>query len=304
MKGALAAKGATWLRDRIDRRSFLGRAALSGAALSVNPWGYLSTPVSAYAATCNCRGNNCACGSMCCDGYTEFCCTLTGQNSCPPGTILGGWWKADGSRLCGGPRYYLDCNTLPGHSGVCSCGCALGSCSHRMACCSGFRYGQCHQEYPTLGKIMCRVVTCTPPWVLDPACTTTPAVDQYTLYHDAPCLHAPPPKPKPPPPPPPPQEDDMPTVRVRRVIVNPADPTSGYVLDSQGGLHPFGAALAITDAAYWPTVGAAIDAVIVDWTVPSGYTLDVRGGIHAFGGLSSPTNNQYFPTGFLPPKPP
>ena len=54
-------------------------------------------PGSAYSALCACGGQNCACGSLCCDGYTEFCCTMTGHNVCPPGTIAGG--LVEGRRL-------------------------------------------------------------------------------------------------------------------------------------------------------------------------------------------------------------
>jgi hypothetical protein len=136
------------------------------------------------------------CGTLCCDGYTSFCCSITGSNTCPSGTILGGWWKADGSGFCGdAPRYYMDCNVLPGYESVCYCHCSGDDCNNRVECCSGFRYGQCHQEYATLGRIYCRVVTCTPPWVLDPTCTTTSATDQATVYHHVPCLTAPPPPP-------------------------------------------------------------------------------------------------------------
>ncbi len=149
----------------------------------------LARPVSAYAAVCECRSQPCSCGTACCDGYTEFCCNITGSNSCPSGTILGGWWKADGSGFCGdAPRYYMDCNVLPGSESVCYCHCSGDDCNHRVECCSGFRYGQCHQEYASLGRIYCRVVSCTPPWVLDPACTTTSATDQATASHTAPCL--------------------------------------------------------------------------------------------------------------------
>jgi hypothetical protein len=83
----------------------------------------------------------------------------------------------------------MDCNTVPGAGNVCSCGCANGDCRNRKACCTRFRYGQCHQEIPVMGAIMCRVVTCTPPWELDATCTTTMAIDQGTRLHDAPCLH-------------------------------------------------------------------------------------------------------------------
>ena len=80
------------------------------------------------------------------------------SNQCPPGSLLGGWWKVDGSGFCNGPRYYMDCNAPCGGcgcggSGVCSggcsgtgCGCALGDCNNRKAGCIGFRYGQCNQQ--------------------------------------------------------------------------------------------------------------------------------------------------------------
>ena len=138
---------------------------------------------------------------MCCGGYTEFCCTITGRNTCPPGTLLGGWWKVDGSGFCNGPRYYMDCNAPCGPcgcggSGICSgscsgtgCGCANGDCNNRKAGCVQFRYGQCNQNVPCLGPILCRVVTCIPPWEIDATCSTTARIDEGTRYHDRPCLH-------------------------------------------------------------------------------------------------------------------
>jgi hypothetical protein len=181
------------LAARTSRRGMLVRSAVIGSALAVNPIDFALRPVSAYAAACMCRGQNCSCGTACCDGYTEFCCTLTGNNTCPSGSIAAGWWRAEGSGLCGGAsRYYLDCNQLPS-SPPCNCECASGTCSNRVTCCTYFRYGQCHQELPTLGAIVCRVITCTPPWQFDATCTMTDAVDDNTRFHDAPCLHTSPP---------------------------------------------------------------------------------------------------------------
>ena len=117
MSQRLAERAAKLLGGRgPTRRSFLQKTALVGSAIAVVPKDYLLRPGSAYQALCACGGQNCACGSLCCDGYTEFCCTMTGANVCPPGTIAGGWWKADGSRYCNGPRYYIDCNA------TCRCG--------------------------------------------------------------------------------------------------------------------------------------------------------------------------------------
>jgi hypothetical protein len=199
MRGALAERAASWISRTEDRRSFLTKTAIIGTALSVAPLEYALEPKSAYATVCRC-GAGCACGSACCDGYTEFCCTSSGQNRCPDGTVHGGWWKVDGSQFCGGgPRYYLDCNAQCGTcgcggglcSGACSgtgCGCAQGNCGNRKTGCTLFRYGQCNQQMACLGPIVCRVVTCTAPWALDPTCGTSSRTDNATRNHDRPCL--------------------------------------------------------------------------------------------------------------------
>ncbi len=206
-------KRATDLLDRpVSRRGFLRRLTYGATALATAPLAYALKPGTAYAAICTCSGQSCDCNSLCCDGYTEFCCSLTGQNVCPSGTVPAGWWKADGSGVCDNsagpqPRYYLDCNVSDcggcgcGGSGICSgncqnphvfgCGCANGDCGLRKAGCTGFRYGQCNQEMTCVGPIVCRVVTCTAPWVWDASCTTTSATDNNTRFHNAPCLGGP-----------------------------------------------------------------------------------------------------------------
>jgi hypothetical protein len=193
-----------FLADRLDRRGFLGKAAVVGSAVVTAPLEFGLRPTSAYAAVCQCNGSSCPCGSLCCDGYTEFCCTLNGANACPPGTLTAGWWKVDGSQFCGGAaRYYLDCNAQCGScdcgaNGVCSgacsgtgCGCAQGNCNNRKAGCTRFRYGQCNQGVRCVGPIVCRVVTCAPPWTFDAACGTTARTDEATRFHDRPCLDEP-----------------------------------------------------------------------------------------------------------------
>ncbi len=205
---------ATEMLDRpISRRGFLRRLTYGATALSVAPIAFAVRPGTAYAQICSCSGQSCSCSSTCCDGYTEFCCTITGQNVCPSGTIPAGWWKADGSGVCDNasgaqPRYYVDCNVSDcggcgcGSGGVCSgscqnphvfqCGCALGNCSHRKASCTLFRYGQCNQGVACVGPIVCRVVTCTPPWQWSSACASTPVLtDNNTRFHNAPCLAGP-----------------------------------------------------------------------------------------------------------------
>lgn len=206
--------------DRPGRRSFLGRAAMVGSAVAVAPVDYLTRPVDAQEVVLQsnavCRSAGCAPGSLCCDGYTEFCCSMYGANRCPPGSITGGWWKVDSSTYCsaGGqvrPRYYLDCHKLcggcPCSGGTCSgacnsteCGCGqrqveswdpggrLG-CGYRKAGCTRFRYGQCNQHIACVGPIVCRVITCLTPWQLDPNCTRATLTDNNTRWHDGPCLH-------------------------------------------------------------------------------------------------------------------
>jgi hypothetical protein len=206
----LVEKASTLLRTRSNRRDFLTTAAVVGSALTVAPKKYVLEPVSAYTAVCACLGQDCPCGSLCCaDGYHEFCCTINkGQNTCPAGSFAGGWWKADGSMYCNGPRYYIDCVGLctkcnqdcsQGHyctnCDTLTCGCANGDCNNRRSGCRTFRYGQCHQEIACSGKIACRIVSCTPAWLLENSCTNSSATDNHTANHTAECLLHPPPPP-------------------------------------------------------------------------------------------------------------
>ena len=81
-------KRATGLVDRpVSRRGFLRRMTMGATALAVTPLFYLTRPTTAYAAICSCSGSSCDCGALCCDGYTEFCCSIYGENVCPTGTI-------------------------------------------------------------------------------------------------------------------------------------------------------------------------------------------------------------------------
>jgi hypothetical protein len=184
-----------WLGRKEGRRSFLVKTAVVGSALAVNPFRYVFRPGTAHAALC---GPGADCGS----GWSAMCCSINGgRNTCPPGTIPAGWWKADNSGFFnGGPRYYVDCNSTCscdcGGSGICapscqSCGCHCntGSCDQRAVCCNQFRYGQCHQEVRCVGAVVCRVVSCRVPWQFDPTCSTTSATNNATALHDAPCLH-------------------------------------------------------------------------------------------------------------------
>ena len=191
---------------RASRRGFLSKSAMGATALAVAPAAYALRPTTAHAAICTCSGSSCDCGASCCDGYTDFCCQVTGENLCPPGTIVAGWWKAHGSGFCdvsgeSRPRYYLDCN-LPcdpgcgcGGAGVCASSCTTANCRCHLGCgsrsieCTRFRYGQCNQHVACVGPIACRIVTCVVPWQWDPSCDDTPATDNSTRFHDRACLH-------------------------------------------------------------------------------------------------------------------
>ena len=190
---------------RAGRRGFLRSSAMAATAMAVAPVAYAIRPKTAQAAIIECQGHRCDSRSLCCDGYSEFCCKLTGENLCPAGTIVAGWWKADGSGFCDldgpRPRYYLDCNFTCdescgcGSGGFCASGCTpakcqcSGGCDTRRSECLRFRYGQCNQDV-CVGELKCRIVTCVPPWKWDAACATSPVLtDPGTRFHDRPCLH-------------------------------------------------------------------------------------------------------------------
>ena len=190
---------------RAGRRGFLRSSAMAATAMAVAPVAYAIRPTTAEAAIVLCKGHQCNPSALCCDNYSEFCCKLTGENLCPPRTMVAGWWKVDGSGFCDlkgpSPRYYLDCNFTChescgcGSSGFCDRGCTPatcqchGGCDTRKSECIRFRYGQCNQDV-CVGQLMCRVVTCVPPWKWDPACATSPVLsDPGTRWHDRPCLH-------------------------------------------------------------------------------------------------------------------
>jgi hypothetical protein len=165
------------------RRGFLASAALGGAALAVKPWSFLTRPADAYTSLC---GTDASCSA----GYSAFCCTINaGRNTCPPNTFPGGWWKADRSSYCGGgARYYIDCNAKPGYHFRCHCA-DNGSCDHRLVACNVFRYGQCNTQIAGVTAVVCRQISCRPPWEVYPHhCGRSSATDNNTAGHTAPCL--------------------------------------------------------------------------------------------------------------------
>ena len=190
---------------RAGRRGFLRKSAMAATAMAVAPVAYAVRPTTAEAAIIVCKGHRCPSDALCCDNWSEFCCKLTGENLCPPNTIVAGWWKADGSGFCDlngpRPRYYLDCNFTCDEgcrcssSGFCSRNCTparcqcSGGCDTRKSECIRFRYGQCNQDV-CVGPLSCRIVTCVPPWKWDEACATSPVLtSQSTRWHDRACLH-------------------------------------------------------------------------------------------------------------------
>jgi uncharacterized protein with LGFP repeats len=192
----LVVRTSQWLERRFSRRGFLGRVAVVGSAVAVSGVDYVLRPGTAYASVCGT-------GSSCASGWTAMCCTINnGVNQCPPGSFAGGWWKADGASLCGGKaRYYIDCQaqcTRCGCGGGHFCGsqcwnctahCASGTCDERRVCWNVFRYGQCRQDISCGGPVLCRTISCTPPWKWE-QCSTSAATDNRTVSHGAPCLSA------------------------------------------------------------------------------------------------------------------
>ena len=186
--GERVARAATSvLEKRISRRSLLVRMAIAGSAFAVAPLRFVLQPAVA-SSIINCP--NCDPSSRCCDGYTVFCCSLSGVNACPANTYIGGWWKCTsyrGDGLCSaeGVRYYMDCNILPHWRCPNGCHCANDRCSYRRTCCNVFRYGQCRPDIREVTPIVCRVIKCLNPCQLYPSqCTCTYKQDNNTCRHD------------------------------------------------------------------------------------------------------------------------
>ena len=295
MSVTLVERASTFLATRITRRSFINRSAMVGSAVAVGSGvDLLLRPGTAYGAVCTCANTAGGCGSTCCAGFSEFCCSINnGYNYCPADTVMGGWWKADNSSYCGGPRYYMDCHAQcgcttgcgggwgfcePGCDGT-SCGCGPEGCNSWVTGCFQFRYGQCNQQIDCIGRIVCRVVACVPPWTVDPTCTTTVAVDNSTAEMDAACWTSAPPAPPPPPPPPcySPLTDCMVTS-----LAGAAGGTGYGMVTAFGKVLTYGSFPALGDL-----TSAVLAAPIVGMAAtPSGHgywLVGADGGIFAFG---------------------
>jgi hypothetical protein len=180
------------LERRSSRRGVLTRAAVAGSAFAVAPVRYLVRPGTAWAVL---RPQGCPPGAKCTDGYTAFCCEIEhGNNRCPDGTYVAGWWKCTdyrGSGLCSdqGYRYYLDCNRTPGTTFPGGCQCANGDCGERRVDCNHFRYGQCNPQVHGETEVVCRLVICQHPGQVPGLnCNSTEMIDDTTCIHDAGCL--------------------------------------------------------------------------------------------------------------------
>jgi hypothetical protein len=188
----MAASLGAILERRLSRRSALARAAVAGSALAVAPVRYLVRPGTAWAVI---APGACPPGSPCNDGYTAFCCEIEhGQNVCPSGAYIAGWWKCTdyrGAGLCHdeGVRYYLDCNRIPGHGFPGGCQCGNHDCNRRRVSCNRFRYGQCNTQVAGTTEVVCRLVICQhPASVRGLHCNATEMVDNRTCGHEAGCL--------------------------------------------------------------------------------------------------------------------
>ncbi|MBV8463881.1 MAG: hypothetical protein JO368_11335, partial [Acidimicrobiales bacterium] len=289
---SLVERSSSFLANRLSRRSFINRAAFAGSAVAVGAGADLVLrPESAYGLICTCGNGNCDCGTTCCSGFSEFCCSINGgYNYCPSGTVMGGWWKADNSSYCGGPRYYMDCNATCGCDSGCgngfpfcdtgcdgvNCGCGPAGCDSFATGCFQFRYGQCNQDVPCMGRILCRVVACVPPWTVDPTCTTTNAQDNSTAEQNEPCW-------TPAPPSPPPAPCGSPLTLCQVVAMVPSADGKGYAMATAfGKVLAFGSAVDVGDVAglslSQPVVGMA--------ATPSGHgywLVAADGGLFAFG---------------------
>jgi hypothetical protein len=285
---ALVTRTARALEGRLSRRSLINRSAFVGSAVAIGSGLDLALrPGTAYGAICQCGNAACSCGSTCCSGFSEFCCAVSGSNYCPENTIMGGWWVAEGSSYCNGPRYYMDCNATCACDAGCasgfpfcetqcdglSCGCGSQGCDSFLTGCLQFRYGQCNQNVACLGRIVCRVVACVPPWTVDPSCTTAVAVDNATAEQNEPCW-----TPAPPAPP-----CNSPATNCQSVGLLPSADDRGYaVLTAFGKLLPYGDFVSSGDASGLPLDAPVVGAALCH---TGGYWLAAAdGGIFDYGG--------------------
>jgi hypothetical protein len=284
----LVERTSSFLGTRLSRRGFINRSAFAGSAVVIGAGLDLALkPGTAYGAICSCGDSACGCGTTCCSGFTDFCCSVNGgYNYCPSNTVMGGWWKADNSSYCGGPRYYMDCNATCNCTTGCgngfnfcdtqcdgvNCGCGPNGCSSYMTGCLQFRYGQCNQDVSCMGRIVCRVVACVPPWEIDPTCTAAVAVDNGTAEQNVACWTTAVPSPP----------CGSPATNCQVVGMAPSADGAGYaVLTSFGKLFTYGD---FADAGDQSTTELEMPIVGISARVGGGYYfVGADGGIFTFG---------------------
>jgi hypothetical protein len=80
---------------------------------------------------------------------------------------------------------------------------------------------------------------------------------------------------------------DQPVIGWLRALGNGYSPSSnlpgGQILDSWGGIHPYGSADPVSNYSYWSGWNIARDVVTIPGHPDSGYSLDGWGGVHPFG---------------------
>ena len=192
MGDELVSRVGSALDRRLSRRGALTRVLLAACAFAVAPLRYLLRPGTAWAVI---APGDCGPSSRCNDGFTAFCCEITGGlNTCPEHTYVAGWWKCTsygGAQLCAeaGVRYYVDCNRTPGERFPGGCHCANGDCGRRRVDCNRFRYGQCNTQVAGQTEVACRMVVCRHPAEIPSFnCNRTYKQDDRTCGHEAPCL--------------------------------------------------------------------------------------------------------------------
>jgi hypothetical protein len=87
------------------------------------------------------------------------------------------------------------------------------------------------------------------------------------------------------------------------LVLNPADPTMGYVLDRWGGVHSIGHAPAVTVSGSWPGQDVARRLVVTDWSPAHvrGHVMDLDGATHPISGTPALVGGPYWAGGIIVP---
>ena len=163
-------KAAGLLERKSSRRGFLIGSAMVGSAVAVAGCAPGTQPGSPYSHITDCARRRSAPTAT----PSSAAPSTSGLNTCPPGSFVGGWWRADllqllqrhpllhrlhAELLRARPRQRVlrRVHRVPLRE--------VAATRARIYC-NYFRYGQCHQEIGITGPIACRVVTCVPPYLI------------------------------------------------------------------------------------------------------------------------------------------